>query len=73
MAILYVGIDLAKNAFALDGVDGAGKAVLLKPGVRRTELVGKVTKLPPCVIAMEAYSGHIIGRANSPSSTTPCG
>ena len=57
MAILYVGIDLAKNVFALHGVDDAGKPALLKPSVRRTELMEMVTKLPPCVIAMEACSG----------------
>ena len=27
MAILYVGIDLAKNVLAVHGVDGQGKAV----------------------------------------------
>ena len=28
MSILYVGIDLAKNVFAIHGVDEHGKAVL---------------------------------------------
>ena len=31
MAIVTVGIDLAKNVFALHGVDEAGKAGLLQP------------------------------------------
>ena len=57
MAILYVGIDLAKNVFAVHGVDGAGKPALVKPSVRRADLMELVAKLPPCVIGMEACSG----------------
>jgi transposase len=57
MAILYVGIDLAKNVFAVHGVDDAGKPALVRPSVRRAELVELVAKLPPCVIGMEACSG----------------
>ena len=38
-------------------MDDAGKPALLKPIVRRTELMEMVAKLPPCVIAMEACSG----------------
>ena len=35
MTIVFVGIDLAKNVFALHGVDEAGKAALVRPVVRR--------------------------------------
>ena len=35
MAILYVGIDLAKNVFAVHGVDATGKPALVEPSVRR--------------------------------------
>jgi transposase len=31
MTILYVGIDLAKNVFAVHGVDEAGKPKLARP------------------------------------------
>ena len=31
MAIITVGIDLAKNVFAVHGIDDNGKAVLVKP------------------------------------------
>ena len=41
MAIVFVGIDLAKNVFALHGVDEHGKAALVRPAVRRA------TGLPP--------------------------
>jgi hypothetical protein len=33
MNMVTVGIDLAKNIFALHGVDQSGKAVLVKPKV----------------------------------------
>jgi transposase len=33
MAILFVGIDLAKSVFAVHGVDEHGKAVLVRPSV----------------------------------------
>ena len=38
MAIVTVGIDLAKNVFAVHGVDATGKAVLLRPSVPRARL-----------------------------------
>ncbi len=57
MAIVTVGIDLAKNVFAIHGVDEAGKAMLVKPKVSRDQLVPLIAQLPPCLIAMEACSG----------------
>ena len=57
MAILYVGIDLAKNVFAIHGVDEHGKAVLVRPSVPRARLHQFVAALPPCTIGMEACSG----------------
>jgi len=46
MAILYVGIDLAKNVFAIHGVDEHGKAVLMRPSVPRARLHELVAALP---------------------------
>lgn len=57
MAIVYLGIDLAKSVFALHGVDGAGKPALVRPSVARAKLEEVVAALPPCVIGMEACSG----------------
>jgi transposase len=57
MTIIAIGIDLAKNVFAVHGVDEAGKAVLVRPSVRRDALLDLVAKLPACVIGMEACSG----------------
>lgn len=57
MAIVTLGIDLAKNVFALHGVDAKGKRVLARPSVARGKLLEAVTALPPCLIGMEACSG----------------
>lgn len=57
MSIITVGIDLAKNLFAVHGVDDNGKAVLVKPKVSREHLLPLIAQLPPCVIGMEACSG----------------
>jgi len=57
MSIITVGIDLAKNVFAVHGVDDNGKAVLVKPKVTRDKLLELVAQLPPCLIGMEACSG----------------
>jgi len=57
MAIVFVGIDLAKNVFALHGVDEAGKPALQRPRVARAKLHEAIAALAPCVIGMEACSG----------------
>jgi transposase len=57
MAIVTVGIDLAKNVFAVHGVDGAGKPALVRPNVPRGKLLELIASLPPCLIGMEACSG----------------
>jgi transposase len=57
MTIVCVGIDLAKNVFALHGVDEAGKPALVRPAVPRAKLLEAIAALSPCLIAMEACSG----------------
>jgi transposase len=57
ISIVTVGIDLAKNVFALHGVNAAGKAERISPRVVRAKLNEVVAALPPCVIGMEACSG----------------
>ena len=49
MNIVTVGIDLAKNVFALHGVDQSGRAVLIKPRIVRSQLLEMVAQLPPCL------------------------
>ena len=57
MGIMTIGIDLAKNVFAVHGVDENGKAVLIKPKVSREQLLPLVAQLPPCRIGIAACSG----------------
>ena len=57
MSIITIGIDLAKNVFAVHGVDENGKAALIKPKVARDQLLLLIANLPPCLIGMEACSG----------------
>lgn len=57
MAIVFVGIDLAKNVFAVHGVNEAGKPELVRPAVARARLLELIATLPPCTVAMEACSG----------------
>lgn len=57
MTIVTVGIDLAKNVFAVHGVDATGKATLIRPSVPRAKLCELIATLSPCLIGMEACSG----------------
>src|SRR5438477_3268541 len=57
MSILYVGIDLAKNVFAVHGVDEHGRPALVRASVPRAKLHALITSLAPCTIGMEACSG----------------
>jgi transposase len=57
VAIVYVGIDLAKNVFAVHGVNDAGRPELVRPSVPRAKLRELIAALPPCTIGMEACSG----------------
>ena len=57
MTIVTVGIDLAKNVFAVHGVDATGNPVLVRPSVSRAKLLEPIATLPPCLIDMEACSG----------------
>ncbi len=50
MAIITIGIDLAKNVFAVHGVDETGKPVLVRPCVKR----------PACSPAAWQRSGFLL-------------
>ena len=54
MAIVTLGIDLAKNAFTVHGVDETGKPVLVRPDAPRAKLLEQIANLPPCLIGMSA-------------------
>jgi transposase len=57
MAIVTAGIDLAKNVFAVHGVDETGKPVLVRPEVTRAKLLELIVNPPPCLIGIQACSG----------------
>ena len=57
MAIVFVGIDLAKNVFAVHGVNEAGRPELVRPTVPRARLQELIATLAPCTIDKEARSG----------------
>lgn len=57
MNIVTLGIDLAKNVFAIHDVNATGQIELQRPAVRRDKLEDIVAGLPPCLIGMEACSG----------------
>jgi hypothetical protein len=54
MAIVTVGIDLAKNAFAVHGVDEADKPALVRPEVPRAKLVEFIANVPPSLKPLPA-------------------
>ena len=48
MVIVFVGIDLAKNVFAVHGVNAAGQPQLVRPAAARGRLHELTASLPLC-------------------------
>src|SRR4051794_20959095 len=57
MTIVAVGVDLAKNLFAVHGVGESGKPELIRPKVARAKLLELIGGLQPCLIGLEACGG----------------
>jgi transposase len=53
MQITTIGLDLAKSVFQVHGVDATGQVVLRK-SLRRSQMLPFFSKLPPCLVGMEA-------------------
>jgi transposase len=51
--ITTIGLDLAKHVFQVHGVDADGATVLRKQ-LRRGQLLAFFSKLPPCIVGLEA-------------------
>jgi hypothetical protein len=47
MSIITIGIDLAKNIFAVHGINESGKAELVKPRIARDQLLPLIANPPP--------------------------
>jgi transposase len=56
MNITTVGVDLAKLVFQIHGVDARGKVAMRKQ-LKRSQVIGFFTQLPPCLVGMEACGG----------------
>jgi transposase len=70
--VAVIGIDLAKNVFAIHGINAAGKPILVRPNVRRDQLLDLLAQLPPCIIGMEACTGaHHFSRQLAKLGHTP--
>ena len=63
MEIAVLGIDLGKTTCSVAGLDGDGDgAVVLRKRIRRHRLLAFLSRLSPCVVAMEACgSAHHLG------------
>ena len=62
MQVNTIGIDLAKNVFQIHGIDTEGKVVLVRQ-LRRKQMIDFFSKLPPCLIGIEACAkAHHWGR-----------
>ena len=60
--VATIGVDLAKNVFAIHGVGETGQ-VLVKRELRRGQVLAFFGKLEPCLVGMEASSSaHYWGR-----------
>ena len=61
MKLTMIGVDLAKNVFAIHGIEESGKIV--KRELRRSQVLAFFAKQEPCLVGMEASaSAHYWGR-----------
>ena len=61
-SIAFVGIDIGKNSFHVVGLDERG-AIVLRQKWSRGQVEARFSKMPPCLIGMEACVGaHHLSR-----------
>jgi transposase len=51
-----MGIDIAKNVFAIHGVDETDEAVLVRPAVKCAAFLELIAKLPHCLICIDSLN-----------------
>ena len=62
MQVTTIGLDIAKNAFQVHGID-AGEKVIVRKQLRRSQVLVFFKALPPCLVGMEACaSAHYWAR-----------
>jgi len=59
-----MGLDIAKNAFQVHGVNAQGKVVVRKQ-LSRGEVRRFFANVPACLVGIEACADRITGRASS--------
>jgi transposase len=59
--VATIGLDLGKRVLQVHGVDAAG-AVVLRRQLKRRRMVPFFTKVPSCLIGLEACGTHYWGR-----------
>ena len=58
--VTTIGLDLAKHVFQVHGVDAEGGTVLRKQ-LRRAQVLAFFSRLPPCLVGLEACDGALLG------------
>ena len=56
MVVKVIGLDTAKHAFQVHGVDAGGRTVLRRR-LRRSQIPNFYSNLPKCVVGIEAARG----------------
>ena len=69
MQVSTIGVDLAKNVFQMHGVDSVGNVVISRQ-LRRKQVIDFFSKMPPCLVGMEACGTAHHWLVKSPSSVT---
>ena len=59
MSIVIVGIDLGKNSCSIVGLDSLG-TVVVRRRLRRDGVIAFASKLPACIMAMEAFLRELV-------------
>ena len=72
MEVTTIGIDLAKNVFALSGADGRGRVVIRRQ-LRRAQVLGFMAGCRAAWWEWRPAAERSTGRASSPRSGTRCG
>ena len=62
--VTTIGLDLAKHVFQVHGVDAEG-AMVLRKQLRRAQVLVFFSRLPPCLIGLEACATR--PRSSAPS------
>src|ERR671937_566180 len=60
--VTTIGLDLAKHVFQVHGVDAEG-ATVLRRRLRRNQVLAFFSRLPRCVVGLEACATAPTGRA----------